>query len=90
MRNRYKSLVRQLQRDRLLGRPSNRWEDNNKMKNSIFLDIRPLSQTLELFIITAGKTYKLTIIKYIKFEVFTPVTMKNALFWDVASGCTCV
>jgi hypothetical protein len=28
--------------------------------------------------------------KYVRFEVFTAVTMKNAVFWDVASCRSCV
>lgn len=50
------NLVRQLKRERLLGGPSNRWKDDNKMKNSMFLDIMSLSQSLEFFVITAGRT----------------------------------
>jgi hypothetical protein len=27
-----------------------------------------------------------TAVMYVRFEVFTAVTMKNAVFWDVAAG----
>jgi hypothetical protein len=39
-----------------------------------------------------GKTERITNIRvsYVRFEVFTAVTMKNAVFWDVTPCGSCV
>jgi hypothetical protein len=38
-----------------------------------------------------GDTFFLELlVKFLRFEVFTAVTMKNAVFWDVAPSRSCV
>jgi hypothetical protein len=46
------------------------------MKNSVFWDIKPTSYL-------TGHTLLCYRVQPLRFEVYTAVTMKNAIFWDI-------
>jgi hypothetical protein len=57
------------------------------MKTAVFWDIRTQFITNRRHITSALQSSAIQC--YVRFEVFTAVTMKNVVFWDVTSRGSC-
>jgi hypothetical protein len=63
-------------------------EERKKLKNKKIVEIDDQCCFKNNTMIRISAIELLNIIYCVRFEVFTAVTMKNAVFWDVAATCS--